>query len=106
MKKEKIDIYVFGGVYTKGNFYEEKTREFCLVSPTNGEPYITKSIKFNTCADLTSNHSNIYKLNDDFKSVSLVEIRCNGIGCPDTAVLSENNRIGVLNRIKNNDYSE
>ncbi|MCX6165164.1 MAG: hypothetical protein NTU73_09970 [Ignavibacteriae bacterium] len=92
MKEEKVVLYVAGGEYREGKKYV-----FNLVRPTNGLPYVTI---YPSELDLTSHHSHLYKLSDDLKTVILVEKRADGLGCPETAILSEEDYIGVLNRIK------
>jgi|WetSurMetagenome_2_1015567.scaffolds.fasta_scaffold370353_3 hypothetical protein len=93
MNEQNKVYYVAGGEYEE----EENKYVFGLVKPRNGLPYVTI---YPSDLDLTSHHSHLYKLSDDFKTAILVEKRVDGLGCPEIAILSEEDYIGILKRIK------
>jgi hypothetical protein len=63
-----------GGIYYKDDTHKETY--FGAVRPTNGLPYITKN---KNGLSLTSHHSSLYLLSDDFTEAILVDYRNGGV---------------------------
>ena len=73
-------------IYVQGGFYPTH-KHFGLVKPTNGLPYIWKDPQ--KAKHLTQHHSHSYLVNDDLKTLTLVEEswEANNVGAPKEVTL-------------------
>jgi hypothetical protein len=79
----KMSYYFAGGKYYNKN----KKLEFMLVRPTNGLPYVTSNPNG---LSLTSHHSSLYLLSNDFSKGFIYSYRSGGAGfSPDEIELPE-----------------